>query len=382
MAWRLSRGPSLCKVSGLMRNTWVLPLVLSLCACDNGGALPGLDDLAGADASSDGGGVLPNPEMDLAGLILPPDLSPPPPDLSKPPPDLTPPPVDPGMPGAFKIASFSLTAPVAQGVSLSLLVTGPSDDGKALSMKDAPYPTVILSPGFSIPAANYNSYAQRLASHGFVVVAQTYRSAGNHPQNRDDTVKLVSWLLAPSGPDAARLAGRVDPMRIGATGHSLGGKVTFLAAAADPRIVAALGIDPVNSNPPIGGVGADAITPLGAYRGATGFLGETTNSMGIAACAPAADNYQKFYAKAPSPSFATTFVAANHNDFVDQQGCAVCGICFGGNASKPRTLSLAVKYVTAFFRRHLLGDQAMDSWLTGPQLQADVMAGAVTQVTK
>lgn len=363
-----------------------LTLSLSVSACDNGGALPDIDlardadgglvagDLAGLPPGADLSGLPPG-----ADLALPPnaDLAPAP-DLAPPPP----PPADPGAAGPVKTASFSLNAPIAQGINLSILLTGPSDDGKTLSMNGAPFPTVIFSPGFQISVNNYASYANRLASHGFLVVSQTYRSAGNHPQNRDDSIRLVDWLLKPTGNDAARVAGRADPKRIGATGHSLGGKTTFLLAESDKRVLAAIGIDPVNSNPPFGGQGADAITTLGNFGGATGFLGETSNSMGFGACAPAADNYQQFYAKAASPTFAITFVGANHNDFVDQQGCLVCGVCFGGNANKAQTLSLAVKYVTAFFRRHLLGDADMESYLTGAKFGADAAGGAVTEVTK
>ena len=380
---------------------------VAVAGCDNDGPLPEIPDLtlaggaqrdlasgAGGDSGSGGSSDLSTtPGADLASVMPTPDLAgvPPGADLSVAPADLAgapgdlalpPPGADPNAAGPLQTASFSLSAPVAQGIALSILVFGPSDDGKTLSMKGAPYPTVILSPGFQINASNYAPYGQRLASHGFLVVAQSYRSASNHPQNRDDTLKLIDWLLAPGGPDAGKLIGRTDGKRIGATGHSLGGKVTLLAAQADPRIVAAFGIDPVNSNPPFGGVAADAVKGLGGYAGRTGFVGETTNSMGLGACAPAADNFQQFYKTAAAPSLAITFNGANHNDFLDQANCLVCGVCFGGNANKAQTLALSVKYATAFFRQHLLGDAGMADYLTGMRFAADAKGGAVSEVTK
>ena len=257
-----------------------------------------------------------------------------------------------------------------------------SDDGSTLSMKNAPFPTILFSPGFSVDRNAYSSYTTRLATHGFLVITQAYRNAGDHTQDRDDAIKVINWYLNPTGQDAARVAGRVDANRIGAAGHSLGGKISFLVAEADARIKAAFGIDPVNSPPPLGQA-PSAITGLPNYKGGTGFLGETLSQGGFMPCAPASDNYQKFYAAANAPSFAITFANAAHNDFVDPGACLLCGLaCPGSKGMQAQTVALANKYTVAYFRYQLLGDLGQMSHLTGAEFQKDAMTGAVSVVAK
>ncbi len=353
-----------------MRTRHSFPLFLSLslgllgagCGSDTNGGVPNGDqpDLGGASGSTD-----------LATLG--------PADMAQPPP-----PADPGQPGPFKTCRFDITVPVAQGFggNVTTTVLGPSDDGTTLSNKNTPFPTVVFSPGFSVDRNAYSTYTTRLASHGFLVITQTYRNAGDHTQNRDDTIKVIDWYLNPTGQDAARVAGRVDASRLGTAGHSLGGKVSFLVAEGDPRVKAAFGVDPVNSPPPFGQA-PSAITGLGAYKGATGFLGETLSQGGFMPCAPASDNFQKFLAAAAAPSFAITFANAAHNDFVDMGACPVCSFaCPGSKGMQAQTLALASKYAVAFFRRHLLGDAAQQDYLTGAAFQKDAATGAVSVQTK
>ena len=298
--------------------------------------------------------------------------------------------VDPGMDGAKKVARFDLTVPLGGGgfnSNLATTVFAPSDDGSTLSKQGGPFPLVIVSPGFQVDRNNYAGYAHRLASQGIVAVTQAYRSAGDHTQDANDTMTLISWLLAPTGPDAMKVNGCCDAAKIGLTGHSLGGKVSFFTAEKDARIQATIGIDPVDgTKPPFGMTQPSAIAMLGSLHGASGFMGETISGSGGMfgmACAPTAENYAAFYASAASPTFAITFNGAAHMDFVDSMAnCLPCNFCPGSKADPKRTHDLAVKYVTAFFRVHLLGDAAAAGYLTGAQFQTDAATMAVSEVTK
>ncbi len=101
-------------------------------------------------------------------------------------------------------------------------------------------PLVVLSPGFALGASAYAWLAERLASHGFVVVAadepdeavgdamgELWRALVRRP------LRLKALLAEPSaallGDDVARLA---DTDRVIVIGHSLGGHAAQAAAGA------------------------------------------------------------------------------------------------------------------------------------------------------
>jgi hypothetical protein len=288
------------------------------------------------------------------------------------------------MPGPRSTVSIDLTVPLmtTPAGSLATTVVGPSDDGKTLSTTGAPFPLVIISPGFTIARTEYQDYADRLASYGFVAVLQSPRSELNHAQYRDDTIALITWLLAPTGANAGTVMGRIDANRVGLTGHSLGGLVSILVTAQDSRVKALFGIDPVDGGTPsglplIGGIHLAGGLPFGT-------VGETTSEMGKTPCAPMGSNFQAFYNNASSPAFAITIVGAAHSDFVDDYAtCAFCIACMpNGTAPRMQTHDLTVKYMTAYFLWGLEGNTGAKGYVLGAQLQQDVMAGLVTEQVK
>ena len=158
------------------------------------------------------------------------------------------------------------------------------------------------------------------------------------------------------------------------SGHSLGGKLATMVAAMDPRVTAVFAIDPVD-----GGFNAPDVVPSQA-SGLTipvGFAGETTNaSGGFMPCAPAAQNFQQFYAATTSAPWAAQwdFTGADHMDFVAAPaGCGFCGVCPAGSAEPMSVVNGMHTLFVAFARRHLRGEAAMDSWLIGPQVPTGVV---------
>lgn len=335
-------------------------------ACDDGGV---------ADLSDPGG-----PAADLA--------APPGADLSGAPADLSPSGADPSKPGPRRTTSFALRVPVTANATLNITVIGPSEDAQNLSMTGAPFPLVVVSPGFSLPTSQFLVYGERLASHGFVAVHQEYRAAGDHAQSQRDTAALLDWLITPTGASAPRVQGRVDGKRVGLTGHSLGGKISLLTAQRDARVKALITIDPVDGQPPLGGMQPAALPGMGNILLPAGvplgFLGETASKAGIMPCTPANQNYEVLYQAARAPAFAVTFARAGHMDFVnDYQSCGiVCTVCSAGDAPKTRTRDLAVKYVAAYFLWTLAGDSAARAHLYGAAFDRDQATGAVSRVDK
>ena len=165
----------------------------------------------------------------------------------------------------------------------------------------------------------YVSYAQHLATWGFVVVLTDYAGGSlfpNHTTLATDVPTVIDWALA-------QTALAIEPQQIALAGHSLGGKISVYAATLDPRIKAVVAWDPVDSSSP--SVAPEKMTSMTA---AIAVVGETTNgSGGGMPCAPTADNFQTFYTAAPSPALSMTVTGADHMDWVDDPSCGVCGFC-------------------------------------------------------
>lgn len=230
-----------------------------------------------------------------------------------------------------------------------------------------PHPLVVVSPGFQMARTQYTSYARHLATWGFVVVLADYAGASLFPDHATlaaDVPEVIDWALA-----QPQLA--IDPAKIATAGHSLGGKVSVFAATLDPRIRAVVGWDPVDAGTP--SVAPERMTAMTA---AVAVVGETTNgSGGGMPCAPSADNFQQYYAAAPSPAISITVTGADHMDWVDDPSCFACGFCGPGAASAELARTVTRRLDVAWLRRQLLGDTAMDAWLDAPpELAAGTIA--------
>ncbi|MDC3954934.1 dienelactone hydrolase family protein [Polyangium jinanense] len=242
-----------------------------------------------------------------------------------------------------------------------------------------PYPVVVVAHGFQIAASQYHGYLKRLASFGYVAVTPDYPTSLAGTDNTKATQNIISGLdWVESKPEL-----KGDTKLAGATGHSLGGKLAVYAAKLDERFKATIVLDPVDgapSNPlqPNPTCNAPACIDVSAelpIEKPTGFLGETLDSMtgGFQpACAPAAENFITFYAKAIAPSIAVTINGANHVGFVDNtQTCGfACSACKMPTLDNATVNALSRAYVTAFYERYLRGNIAYNAYLTGAEAQA------------
>lgn len=242
-------------------------------------------------------------------------------------------------------------------------------------------PLVVFLPGFQLRSDQYAETLRRIASHGFVVVGAdppgSFFSV-SHVENASDAIAAIDWALA-----TPSVAPSVDATRIAMMGHSLGGKVSVMAAARDVRIDAVLLLDPVNGGAGPSGYSAAApdivpeqVTPLAIPFG---IFGETLDgSGGGMPCAPAAQNYATFYdaAAAGSAPWAAewTLTGANHMQFLDDRASCglICSFCAMPSAADAAVLAAVRTLSVAYLRRHLRGETAMDAWLTGASTPAGV----------
>lgn len=294
--------------------------------------------------------------------------------------------LDPRQDGPFSTTTVDATTKVAatgNNVPMHCVVpsTGPAS---------APYPLVIILHGFQLPPAQYYGYANRLGTYGYVACTADYPATlfnVSHAAAAKDAAGALDWAIQSSETVGGQLAGKVDKEKVGVMGHSLGGKVSVLAASDDARFKAVLGLDPVDTVPPTCNAtqcpDASQKLPLPIP---TAFLGETLDATGgFQSCAPAADNFQTFYTAASSPSLEVTLVGANHMSFLDDlASCGfTCGLCKAATMPQADALGVARSYTVAFFERHLRGNTAYDAWLTGADAQqAFVGSGKVTLQSK
>jgi dienelactone hydrolase len=245
-----------------------------------------------------------------------------------------------------------------------------------------PYPVVLVSHGFQLPPTQYLGYVKRLASFGYVAVSLDFPApffGEKHTDNAKDVVAGLDWAK-----NKAELAGKADVNNAGATGHSLGGKVSLLVATMDARIKASITLDPVDSSMNCAAADCpDMSAMMPNLHIPTGFVGETTDaSGGFQPCAPAADNYATFYAGANSPSLSVTVKGANHMSFLDNVATCgfTCSFCNMASAPNAQVNDLSKAYVVAFYERHLRGIVGYDTYLTGADAQARYVATGQAEI--
>lgn len=224
-----------------------------------------------------------------------------------------------------------------------------------------PVPAVVLAPGFQLDGASFELYGAHLASHGIAVLIPTFGdsffSPITHSTLADRFVAMIDWLAADP---------RFDPDRLGAAGHSRGGKVAILATTRSDAIKATFGLDPVDT---AGGPGArpspenPSVTPelMAGVRVPFAVLGSayggTSASAFAPACAPVEDNYQA-YARAATAApalYEWLAPASGHTDFADPLPFLLSLACQAGD-DPAATRALAKARLVAFFKRHLEGD--------------------------
>lgn len=272
---------------------------------------------------------------------------------------------DPEMVGPYTTAVIDDTVTVpATGASVDIHCVYPTAGPDA-----GPYPVVVLGHGFNIAPSQYYSYVEHLASFGYIALTVDFPTSflsPNHVENAQELAYGIDWAAAD-----ATVGPIVDAMNAGTTGHSLGGKLAVQVAADDTRVQATFGLDPVDGSMSCSPQNCPDVTDMLPLPIPTGFVGETLDSTGFQSCAPAADNFETFYAPASSPSLSVEVLGANHVSFVDNLAtCGLsCSFCNAATAMQDDVRLLSRAMMVAFFERHLRGDTRYDAYLTGARAQ-------------
>ncbi|MFN3196855.1 MAG: chlorophyllase/cutinase-like alpha/beta fold protein [Bradymonadia bacterium] len=327
--------------------------------------------------------VMPDPDAAMGEADAEPDADIDAPDAA-PEPDMGPvdPNLDPGAPGPYAVSvEAGVNVALPENSSSTLIVCTPEENGAPL---DEALPLVVISPGFQLETSLYRSYCERIASWGFFTVIRSLNVVGftaDHPAMARDLSGLIDVLTANDSP----YAGQIDASAIAAAGHSLGGKLSALAAADDDRIDGVIGWDPVDADPPGGfGVGASVVPERGGDLSMPVLVfGETLDADPVfgfgPSCAPADQNYTQYYDAASGEATEITFAGADHVDWLDNVNCGLfCNACQSGMADDAVVRSITQRTTVAFLLLHLQGMQGMARWVDGDGLDADEQAGTIT----
>ena len=146
---------------------------------------------------------------------------------------------DPGEAGSHEVTTESVQIPVGDdGAKLTAVLFVPAGSD--------PVPAVVFSPGGNAASpAGYEGFGSWIAGWGMTCVLVAFND--NSAEERAAKFAAVAdWLAAEHAREGSPLHGRVDTSRLAAVGHSRGGAAALLAATADARFVAALGIAPAS----------------------------------------------------------------------------------------------------------------------------------------
>ncbi|MFI7693416.1 alpha/beta hydrolase family protein [Nonomuraea sp. NPDC049655] len=243
------------------------------------------------------------------------------------------------------------------------------------------HPLVVLSPGFTLNRATLTTLAEDLASKGYVValVDHAYESFGTtFPGGRTLTcVACETVESAPSDEAEKELMAKaavnraadlsfvidrltrparsapawrhwqmIDPRRIGAAGHSLGGNAAAGVMAADRRVRAGVNLDGSFFAPvAVSGLGGRPFLMLGTKVQHSPGAADTTWTRDW----PRLDGWKRWLTVADS----------GHFTFIDLPilGAQAGIVDPAAPLSGERSGEITTSYVGAFFGRHLRGEQ-------------------------
>ncbi len=228
-----------------------------------------------------------------------------------------------------------------------------------------PWQIIVFSHGAGGSPTHATYLTVHLASHGFLVAAPAHTGHTSDCDldcladpnvitatraNRPDDVRFVIEELRRLNDDPGSfLFDRVSEAPAGVTGHSFGGLTALTAGVQTPdEIGAAVALAPAlddtvlqglpNSRVPVLIMGGerDLITPVQIQR--------------------------DLFALAQPPRALLVFDRGGH--FIFSRRCpASIASCFGGPIAQDLAHTIINRFATAFFRRYLLGEVEMETWL-------------------
>ena len=243
-------------------------------------------------------------------------------------------------PGASSVRDVSVEVP---GRSFGARVYVPPGAG--------PYPVIVFGHGYLAAVERYDATLQALASDGFLVVAPRSGDGPfpDHAAFARDFSLVLDWLEAEDVTAGSWLYGRVLRGAYGASGHSMGGGVSLLAASGDPRFVTVANLAAAETRP-------SAIAVMSTITAPVLLIGGSDDVI-----APVADHQRPmFQAKVNGPAELRIIQGGSHCGFLDPDPLLALG-CDTGSMPRATQLTITQRLLGDWFRYELLGDTSAES---------------------
>ncbi len=260
-------------------------------------------------------------------------------------------------PGPFFAGERSVTVRRQDNSTFTAVLYYPATAAGANTPVDprGPYPAITFGHGFLQPVDRYQSTLRHLATHGYLVIATTSEGGlfPNHANFARDMRLCLTWLEEQSTTPGGFLQGLVRTDRFGASGHSMGGGASILAAADDPRIKALANLAAADTNP-------SSITAMTRVNVPVSLVSGSQDTI-----VPPGTNGQRMYDNARAPRVLPIIQGGWHCGFQD---VSVFG-CDSGSLSRPNQLAETRRLLTSFFNLFLKADQSDWSLVWGPLMR-------------
>jgi len=221
--------------------------------------------------------------------------------------------------------------------------------GNQVHPNAVPCPIIVFGHGFQMGIDRYYSYAQHLATWGFIVVLPTISNPFPTPEHYTRAHSMVDaarWVASRDTVISDIFYNKLDRFKWGFTGHSMGGGLACLAADTFRLIdtlKAVVSLASPQTTPPTHS--QHIITPKLIMAGSVDNI------------APWNDVRSAYWQNTPAPGTFAVIHGANHGYFMDYSYSWENG----GTATITRAeqLRIARRHMTAFFRRYLKNDTTL-----------------------
>jgi hypothetical protein len=236
------------------------------------------------------------------------------------------------------------------------------------------YPLVVFARDHQAQKDSYKKTMKHIAQFGYVTASVDYDLGLLDPDHHApvENLKRAIDVLTTKPPD--NVGNVVDPKRIAAMGHAVGGKAAVWLALEDPRVSAVITLSPVDDDPGslVGSSHRPSLAPeqMGKFKVPALFLGAALGSSSNS-CAPSASNACRFFESVPDKTTAWLGVleAFGHLQFIDDYDCLLlCGSCPRGPKAEHEKRQLVFRGLSvAFLQLQFRHASGYLSWLEGTE---------------
>lgn len=260
--------------------------------------------------------------------------------------------------GRFKAGWRSVTVTRANNTTFTARLYYPATANGQNTAYDgggAPYPAITFGHGFFQTVSTYQSTLEHLATHGFFVIASDSEGGlfPSHQNFAGDLRQSLTYLEQENANSASILFNQVRTGKFGASGHSMGGGASILAASQDARIKALANLAAAETNP-------SAVAAMPNVFAPAMLVSASADTI-----VPVASNGQTMYNGGNTPKILPVIQGGWHCGFQDANGFG----CDNGTITREQQLAETRRLLTAFFNLYLKTDETNWKQIWGADLQ-------------